>query len=56
MFTPENNFIKGMKNPEGVITNLNKIVEMKEIDSDDVGKIGDKIREAIKQQTEIFLS
>ena len=53
LFTPENNFIQGVKNPEGVITTINKIVEIKNIESDDIRKIGDKIKEAIKQQTEI---
>lgn len=55
LFTPENSFIKGIKNPEGVIPKLNKIIEMKEIDSEDIGKIGDKIKESVKQQTEIVV-
>ncbi|MGF7110317.1 phage minor head protein, partial [Treponema pedis] len=55
LFTPENTFIQGMKNPEGVITNLNRIVEMKKVNSEDIGKIVDKIKEAVKQQTEIVV-
>ena len=55
LFTPENTFIQGMKNPEGVITNLNKVVEMKTPDSSDYKKIGDKIKEAVIQKTEIIV-
>lgn len=55
LFTPENTFIQGMKNPEGVIPDLDKIVEMKKVDSEDIGKIVDKIKEAVKQQTEIVI-
>jgi len=55
LFTPEKTFIQGMKNPEGVISDLDKIVEMKKVDSEDIGKIVDKIKEAVKQQTEIVV-
>ncbi len=55
LFTPENKFIKGVKNPEGVITNLNKIVEMKEIGSPNLEKIEDRIKEAVRQKSEIIV-
>ena len=55
LFTPENTFIQGMKNPEGVIPNLDKIVEMKRITSPSLEKIADNIKEAIYQKTEIVV-
>ena len=55
LFTPENKFITGMKNPEGIITNLDKIVEMKEIGSPDLEKIKDRIKEAVRQKSEIIV-
>ena len=55
LFTPENKFITGMKNPEGIITNLDKIVEMKEIGSPDLEKIEDRIKEAVRQKSEIIV-
>lgn len=54
-FTPENTFIQGMKNPEGVIPNLDKIVEMKRITSPSLEKIADNIKEAVYQKTEIVV-
>ena len=55
LFTPENTFIQGMKNPEGVIPNLDKIVEMKRITSPSLEKIADNIKEAVYQKTEIVV-
>ena len=55
LFTPENTFIDGMKNPEGIIPSLDKIVEMKRITSPSLEKIEDNIKEAIYQKTEIII-
>lgn len=55
LFTPENKFIDRMKNPEGVITNRNKVVEMKRITSPSLEKIADNIKEAVYQKTEIIV-
>ncbi len=53
LFTPENTFIQGMKNPEGVITNLNRIVEMKKIDSLRISKISERMMETSEQNAEV---
>ena len=55
LFTPKNTFVQGVKNPEGIIPALDRIIEMKKLTSDDIGKIGDRIKEAVKQQTEIVV-
>ena len=55
LFTPENTFVQGIKNPDGLIKNLNKVIELKEIDSDDKAKISDKIKEAVKQKADIVV-
>lgn len=55
LFTPENKFIDGMKNPEGIITKLDKIVEMKEIKSTAIDKVEDRIKEAVQQKPEIII-
>ena len=55
LFTPENNFISGVKNPEGVITDINKVVEMKKISSQKIDKIADRIKETSKQNAEISI-
>ena len=55
LFTPENKFIDRMKNPEGFITNLDKIVEMKRITSPSLEKIEDNIKKAVYQKTEIII-
>ncbi len=44
-----------MKNPEGIITKLDKIVEMKEIKSSAKKKIEERLREAIQQKPEIIV-
>ena len=53
LFTPENTFIEGTKNPEGVITNLNRIVEMKKITSPRLDKISERIIETSEQNAEV---
>lgn len=55
LFTPENIFVDGMKNPEGIITKLDKIVEMKEIKSTAIDKVEDRIKEAVQQKPEIII-
>jgi len=55
LFTPENNFISGVKNPEGVIPDINKVVEMKKISSQKIDKIADRIKETSKQNAEISI-
>ena len=55
LFTPENKFIQGMKNPEGLIPNIDKIVEMKEIKSTAIDKVEDRIKEAVQQKPEIII-
>ena len=53
LFTSENKFIQGMKNPEGLIPNIDKIVEMKKISSQKIDKIADRIKETSKQNAQI---
>lgn len=53
LFTPENTFIQGMKNPEGVIANRNKVVEMKRITSSRLDKISERMEDASNQNAEI---
>lgn len=55
VFTPENHLIQGIKNPEGLETTLNKIVEMKKVDSNNIEKIGKRITEAAQQHPEIAI-
>ena len=55
VFTPENHLIQGIKNPEGLETTLNKIVEMKEITSADIKKIEERIKKAAQQNPEIII-
>ncbi|MEL5717249.1 phage minor head protein [Treponema pedis] len=54
LFTPENNFVE-VKNPEGIAIKQNKIAEMKEITSDKIRKIGDRIQEASGQNAQIVI-
>lgn len=53
LFTPENNFIDGTKNPEGIIANRNKVVEMKRITSSRLDKISERMEDASNQNAEI---
>ena len=53
LFTPENTFVDGMKNPEGIIVNSNKVVEMKRITSSRLDKISERIEDALNQNAEI---
>lgn len=55
VFTPENHLIQGIKNPEGLETTLNKIIEMKEITSADIKKIEERIKKAAQQNPEIII-
>ena len=55
IFTPENQFIQGIKNPEGIETTRNKIVEMKKVDSQKLDKIGKRVAEAAQQNPEIAI-
>ena len=47
LFTPENKFIQGMKNPDGIIRNIDTVIEMKEITSPNKGMINSRITEAV---------
>ena len=53
LFTPENTFIDGMKNPEGIITKLDKIVEMKKVDSPRLSKISERMKDVSEQNAQI---
>ena len=53
LFTPENTFIDRTKNPEGIITNRNKVVEMKRITSSRLDKISERMEDASNQNAEI---
>lgn len=53
LFTPENTFVDGMKNPEGIITNLNKVLEMKKINSTDLNKVRKRMIETSQQNAQI---
>ncbi|MEL3904801.1 MAG: phage minor head protein [Treponemataceae bacterium] len=55
LFTPENNFIQGIKNPDGILTNKNAIIEMKEVASKKLDKVSDNIEKAIGQNAEIII-
>ncbi|MEL3909348.1 MAG: hypothetical protein P1P64_10140 [Treponemataceae bacterium] len=55
LFTPENNFIQGIKNPEGILTDKNAVIEMKEITSKKLNKVSDNIEKAIEQNAEIVI-
>lgn len=55
LFTPENKFIQGMKNPDGIIRNIDKVIEMKEITSPNKGMINSRITEAVLQKPEIII-
>ncbi len=53
LFTPENKLIKNIKNPEGILINENRIIEMKNLTSNNIKKIGKRIKAAGKQNAEI---
>lgn len=53
LFTPENNFIQGTKNPEGIIPSLDKVVEMKRITSPRLDKIPERMMETSEQNAQI---
>ena len=53
LFTPENKFINKMKNPEGIETMLDKIVEMKKVDSSNLNKMRKQMKEASEQHAQI---
>ena len=53
LFTPENTFDSGIKNPEGIETSLNKILEMKRVTSPDLNKLSRRMKEAAEQNAEI---
>lgn len=55
LFTPENTFIKGIKNPEGVITDINKTVEMKQVTSENLNVLRHRVKEAIKQGSDVIV-
>ncbi len=53
LFTPENTFVSGIKNPEGIEPSVNKILEMKRITSGSLDKIGDRMEDCSNQNAEI---
>lgn len=55
LFTPENSFVNGSKNSEGLLIDKDKIIEMKRITSNNINKIADRIEEASKQNPQIAI-
>lgn len=53
LFTPENTFVSGIKNPEGLLTDVDKIIEMKRITSPQLVKVSDRMKETSEQNAEI---
>lgn len=53
LFTPENTFVEDIKNPEGIIPSLDRIIEMKKITSPRLDKISKRMIESSKQNAQI---
>lgn len=55
LFTPENTFVKGIKNPGGIITDINKTIGMKQVTGGNLSTLRHRLKEAIGQNSDVIV-